>query len=289
MCNCLFPVTITLRDHANKQILVGCGKCYYCLQERRKSWYIRNLEELRSSKNEMSVFVTLTYRDSDLPRYESGLPHFSKSHVQKFIDRLRKKLIRGYDCELRYFLVSEYGDQTERPHYHALMYLTKTIGIMDFQKLLDDSWIYQDLTTDWHYMNEAMISYCCNYVLSYIYSSKNNLERPFMLSSRRPAIGSSFLQNDLKVNDSFRGDFIGYQDFQFRYKLPRYYKDKILSDDDKFDILETYLEYLQEEKRKDALIRLKKGDERYYMDRINDFWNRVRTGEIKLSKSKHKL
>ena len=160
---------------------------------------------------------------------------------------------------------------------------------MDFQKLLDSSWPYQDLMTDWHFMNELMISYCCNYVLSYIFSAKDHLERPFMLSSRRPAIGSSFLSNSVKVNDSFRGDYIGYSDFENRYKLPRYYKDKILNDDERFDILETYLEKLQEDARKEKEYRSQVGDFRYFTEKISNFWNAVRNSEIKLKKSKHKL
>lgn len=160
---------------------------------------------------------------------------------------------------------------------------------MDFQKDLDECWPFSSLLTDWHYLNEAEISYCCNYVLSYIFSAKDGKQKPFMLSSRRPAIGSSFLENDVKVVDSYRGDFIGYQAFQNRYKLPRYYKDKILSDDDRFDIVDSYLEYLEQKHDDDLAERRRLGTEAYYRKRINDFWNQVRQGDIKLAKSKHTL
>lgn len=289
MASCLFPVRIVLWDHRSTPIYVGCGKCYFCLQERRKSWFIRNLEELRNVENVMCTFVTLTYDDDSLPHDSNGHPVFVKRDVQLFLDRFRKKLLRANLGRFKYFLVSEYGDQTGRPHYHALFYHDTVIDPLVYSDILFDAWRNCKIEIDWHYLNEAEISYCANYVLSYIYSAKNNLERPFMLSSRRPAIGFSFLDNEIKVVDSYRGDFVGYSDFQNRYKLPRYYKDKIFNDDEKFDIVESYLDWLksQEEVLRDERRRL--GTEKFYRKRINDFWNRIRQGEIKLSKSKHKL
>jgi len=60
-----------------------------------------------------SCFLTLTYDDDNLP-YGNTLvmPHF-----QKFMKRLRKKV-----GPVRFFHCGEYGDETDRPHYHALIY-----------------------------------------------------------------------------------------------------------------------------------------------------------------------
>jgi len=60
-----------------------------------------------------SCFITLTYNDDHLP-YGNTLV---LDHWQRFAKRLRKKVgpIRFYHC-------GEYGETTDRPHYHALIY-----------------------------------------------------------------------------------------------------------------------------------------------------------------------
>lgn len=59
------------------------------------------------------MFVTLTYADEFLP-HDLGL---SVRDVQLFLKRTRKNMGR-----FRYFLTGEYGDENNRPHYHALLF-----------------------------------------------------------------------------------------------------------------------------------------------------------------------
>lgn len=73
-----------------------------------------------------NCFVTLTYR----PKYEATrkqlakgqyLPDdgsLNKKHFQKFMKRLRKR----YSEKIRYYHCGEYGDQLDRPHYHACLF-----------------------------------------------------------------------------------------------------------------------------------------------------------------------
>ena len=61
------------------------------------------------------MFVTLTYSDEYLP--ENGT--LVKEHPQKFLKRLRKHL---YPERIRFYMCGEYGDQTQRPHYHLLIF-----------------------------------------------------------------------------------------------------------------------------------------------------------------------
>lgn len=287
---CIKPIRIVLEKHGNKSIFVGCGKCYQCLQKKRREWYVRNLVEyLDVDSNPMSLFVTLTYDDSDLPRLDDGSPCFSKRDCQKFLDRFRKRLLRQYHTKLRYFLVSEYGDTTLRPHYHALFYLSKKLEIMEIQELLDTAWIHSPMQIVWYQLEPGSISYVCNYVLSYIFSSRANRMRPFLLASRNPAIGASFLDDPVKVADAFKGDYLGFQVHDFRYMLPRYYKDKIIDEDSRFDMIESYLEYLAEQKERASLERLRRGSEVYLTELYNLHQNEVKFNEIKLQQSKHKL
>lgn len=64
--------------------------------------------------HELKCFVTLTYDDEHLPSRGTLV----KADFQKFMKRLRKQHVG----ELRYFHCGEYGEQTMRPHYHAILY-----------------------------------------------------------------------------------------------------------------------------------------------------------------------
>lgn len=82
---------------------------------------------------EKNAFLTLTYSDKNLPpipsdasRSLSNLPGtLIPEHAQLFMKRLRKSI---EPQRVRFYLVGEYGDDTERPHYHA--------GLFNFQTCL---------------------------------------------------------------------------------------------------------------------------------------------------------
>lgn len=62
-----------------------------------------------------SSFVTLTYDDEHLPEGGTLVPR----DAQLFLKRLRKLVA---PMSLRFFLVGEYGEQRERPHYHLALF-----------------------------------------------------------------------------------------------------------------------------------------------------------------------
>lgn len=90
----------------------GCGRCLPCRIQRRRIWTHRIL--LEAAEHESNAFVTLTYRDDNLPAGNSLLP----CHVSSFIKRLRKRT----DNRLRYYACGEYGETTGRPHYHIALF-----------------------------------------------------------------------------------------------------------------------------------------------------------------------
>lgn len=97
-----------------KLLVVPCRNCIGCRLDHARSWAIRCVHEFQTQK-EIGQFITLTYRDADLPPYGSLL----KSDFQKFIralrDKYKEKIIRYYHC-------GEYGGKLGRPHYHAIIY-----------------------------------------------------------------------------------------------------------------------------------------------------------------------
>lgn len=61
-----------------------------------------------------SCFLTLTYDDDKLPSDGS----LNKRHLQLFMKKVRKK----YGSGIRFYACGEYGDNTQRPHYHVLLF-----------------------------------------------------------------------------------------------------------------------------------------------------------------------
>lgn len=93
-------------------IELPCGRCIGCRLEKSKSWALRCMHE--ASMFEDNVFITLTLNDENLPFGNS----LDKTHFPTFIRSLRKKT----KAKIRYYMCGEYGDKTERPHYHAILF-----------------------------------------------------------------------------------------------------------------------------------------------------------------------
>lgn len=107
-----YPLVFSPREgFSDKPIDVPCGQCVGCRLERSRQWAVRCMHE--ASLYENNVFITLTYSDDFLP-YDQSL---DVRHFQLFMKRLRKKFpgVRFYHC-------GEYGGQTGRPHYHAILF-----------------------------------------------------------------------------------------------------------------------------------------------------------------------
>lgn len=113
-------------------IKIPCGKCAGCRAQKSREWADRMILELDHSKK--AVFLTLTYNDDHVPaimqittgQFELTL---QKRDLQLFMKRLRK---RFKDKELRFYAVGEYGKNTQRPHYHLILF---GLGLDDFKDL----------------------------------------------------------------------------------------------------------------------------------------------------------
>lgn len=98
----------------------GCGQCMPCRFNKRRLWAHRI--QLEALNHAQSSFVTLTYASDDV---RSLVPR----DLTLWLKRLRKHVVRSRvdhsehgRSAFRYFAVGEYGDQTERPHYHAALF-----------------------------------------------------------------------------------------------------------------------------------------------------------------------
>lgn len=150
MSVCTSPVSIfnpskTYRPSTDKRLLnVPCGHCPNCLASKQLSWTTRLYYEWQATKNlgGTAFYYTLTYNDAHLP-YAYGIPVFDKSDCQKFFKNLGTKLERSYGQRMNFsrFLVSEYGHEKHRPHYHFLLFAKFPIETWKMEKFVADSWV----------------------------------------------------------------------------------------------------------------------------------------------------
>lgn len=103
-----------LKDWENKQyseLLVKCGRCYDCKQERIRNWtYKIFLESMNYNKK---CFITLTYKN-----VRPNKNQLNKKELQNFIKRLRKHIEPE---KIKIFTSGEYGETKGRPHYHLII------------------------------------------------------------------------------------------------------------------------------------------------------------------------
>lgn len=102
-------------------IELPCGKCIGCRLEYAREWACRCVHEASLYKH--NFFLTLTYDDQHLKWTSDGEQTLFKKDFQDFMKRLRKYFYdRDKDNKIRYFYCGEYGGQTHRPHYHAILF-----------------------------------------------------------------------------------------------------------------------------------------------------------------------
>ena len=92
---------------------VPCGKCIGCRIAKRKEWSLRMLHEL--TYHPQSSFITLTYDD-----YNSPSDNSLKNGIYSYLSKDSEKKSR--ERRIKYFACGEYGGQTMRPHYHAILF-----------------------------------------------------------------------------------------------------------------------------------------------------------------------
>lgn len=176
------------------EMSVPCGKCETCYSARATQWAIRCYCE--SLEHDKVSFLTLTYDDEHLPK--DGKIH--KEELQKFFKRLRKKI-----PHVRYFACGEYGDLTRRPHYHAIIFGADFLG--DATRFNADHYTSETLTEVWGLglatTTPATFSTIC-YTVGYV-AKKIGDPDCFQLMSRRPGLGSAYIQKyeaDLRASNS---------------------------------------------------------------------------------------
>lgn len=130
-------------------INVPCGKCIECSDSKRNDLFVRASFEYKSmlKAGGIAYFVTLTYANNCLPTFRHRAC-FNREDVTNFLRRLRaryfkfcKKFHYSYDG-FRYFVTSEYGHETHRPHYHMVLFCYRPINEYLIPYLVRSTWHY---------------------------------------------------------------------------------------------------------------------------------------------------
>lgn len=209
---------------------IPCGACIGCKTSRAQEWATRAMHEARSHSE--SIFATFTYAPEHLP--EGGV--LVPEHLSSFLKRLRTAMARGKPGirgkRLRFIAAGEYGDISERPHYHAILF---GVGFDDARSVtsklvssptLEKLWKFG--TVNYGSLSHASAAYVAGYTMKShgkVYADADGVAKPapFMRCSTHPGIGAHYA-------DRFRNDFVhGYCIVDgVKRRIPRYYQ-KVLS------------------------------------------------------------
>lgn len=247
-------------------IVIPCGHCIGCRLDYSRSWADRMMLELETAKK--GIFLTLTYDNKHVPvsEYQDfgkwsdigqemiddlGLVFdgeewlipktytLCKRDFQLFMKKLRKEFAKDW-LKIRFFASGEYGSQTDRPHYHAIIF---GIGLDDIgdcvptgrndigqpyfksekiRKIWDNGHI---LVTD---VSFETCAYVARYVVKKLsgdmaidYAKKNRIPE-FSLMSRKPGIGAYYLELHPECLD-YENINLSTKDKGLKIRIPKYY------------------------------------------------------------------
>lgn len=227
---------------------IPCGQCVGCRIQYSREWANRCMLELKY--HDSAYFVTLTYDDKHVPRSYYGDPETGeamtsltllKRDFQLFMKRLRRHFENDH---IRFFMSGEYGSQTFRPHYHAIL----------FGLHLDDLVLYKQSPQGFAYYNSESLQKCwsdpetgeplgfavaaevtwetCAYTARYVmkkltgkeaeFYTNFNIQPEFTLMSRKPGIARQYYDDH---PDIYKTEFINVSTEKggLKFRPPRYF------------------------------------------------------------------
>jgi len=249
---------------------VPCGKCNFCLQKRRADWTFRIHQESRHCRG--ALFITLTYDGWNVPvlrdehyavrKIYPYVLSLDKPDFQLFMKRLRKAI---EPARIRYYLVGEYGEEFERPHYHIILFDLPLGMEWHLEKLWGKGIVHVGQ------VSMASIHYVTKYIIN---KNKDYGGRapPFALMSRGGknghGIGFNYVQSHYKWHRNAKRNYTEVNGF--KAALPRYYKEKFFGSVERAKLALESLEIGENEYRKavEKLAKFHPDAESYYYERL---------------------
>jgi len=215
-----------------REIQIPCGQCIGCRLEKIDAWGFRCMAE--ASQHLHNHFITLTYDDDHLPADEC----LNHRDWQLFAKRLRKNI-----GPFRFFMCGEYGENTQRPHYHALLFgldlpdLVKCNSVYASTDIFTSEVFGKAWGHGFHTIGQvthASAKYCASYALKRVseelaeerytwvtrFGEVVKRPQPYGKMSLKPGIGSEWLHKYKKDVVNHGAVF----ENQYRKPVPRYFR-----------------------------------------------------------------
>lgn len=255
-------------------IRIPCGDCIGCQEKYSKEWAVRCM--LEAQRYPENYFITLTYDEFHLPM-EGELVNpktgeifeddgtwltgtLIPEHMKKFIKDIRAYWKYHYKHDgIRFFACGEYGGQSQRPHYHLIMFNLplKAKDLKVYKANKDGTILYTHPIIEkiWGkgFITIAQVNWdTCAYTARYVMkkmkgkipieeSFRSGKIPEFIRMSRMPGIASDYFDENAKA--IFENDEIvinGHKEKIQPVKPPRYF-------DKKYDII--YHDHMEQIKK----------------------------------------
>jgi len=307
MTDCQYKIPIKLTEPIQRpdglwtySINVPCGKCTRCVERRKLEWAFRIEQEMYESKT--AYFVTLTYSPETVPYTKYGIktltPHKDvtelvklkgkkrrvrrkRDDLVKFWKRLRineeRKEIPTWENlynnlqpkdKIRFYACAEYGEEKFRPHYHAIIFnASKT--------MIEKSW---DLgSTHIVPANKQTIAYLMKYLDKWM-GKKQDWKKTPEYNTMSEGIGLGYIAKNQGWHKQNLDVLFVTNNMGFKIPMPRIYRLKIFSDEERIKQILIVEEALKDQKNE---MILEHGEEGY-----SDIMRETRKyDEVKFKKS----
>lgn len=223
----VFSLSKALEHGAPRSLQLPCRQCVGCRLDYSRQWANRCMLELSYHKS--SFFLTLTYDDVHLPRSFAADPGTGeilspsaplvKRDFQLFMKRLRKNTGQ----KLRFMAAGEYGEQSFRPHYHAIVFGLELSDLVPYKhsrqgyqywnsETLNKCWTDDQGNLKGYIVAGAVTWDTCAYVARYIMKKQMGPEAKasydalgltpeFSLMSRRPGLARQYYDDHPEIWD----------------------------------------------------------------------------------------
>lgn len=256
MAQCLNPYRLKDED-----IDVPCGRCYNCLSRRSSGWSFRLMQMEKVSTT--AYFVTLTYSQTGVKFTPKKYMTLYKPDVQNFFKKLRFQQFGRTKSTIKYYVCGEYGGLSYRPHYHIILFnadLKYLIGEKDAGHVsrgniaLDgqvpyycSSWPFGHITVGT--VSGASIGYTLKYMHKpFRIPQHGNDDRLPEFSCMSKGLGLNYLTPAMiSWHKASLLDRMYLNVDDKKISMPRYYKDKMYTDEERQEILISYLKKPRQE------------------------------------------
>lgn len=218
---CTHPRVLHIGKPIAYPTIIPCGHCIACRINKREEWCTRICHETSFASS--ACFITLTYDEEHVPWYEDENGDMYREPCKKDIDDFIKRLRYRFGKGIRFFIGSEHGPTTERPHYHGFLWNLPEDALN--WRVIEPIWKNGSVTVG--EFSKARANYAAKY-----YVEREEFEgklRDFTLMSRRPGIGrqyaehnADFLNQSVVTSITREGK---------KVPIPRYYKNITYSEE----------------------------------------------------------